>query len=50
MKYKLLGWYGELVSQQLLIYTSSAYGASLSFIWSHVSVHLINLSPIFTLF
>lgn len=33
----LLNWYGELVSKQLLMYTSNSYGATLSFIWSHVS-------------
>ncbi len=39
----------ESVSQQLHIYTSSRHRASLSFIWSRVSGHQVNLRPIFTL-
>ncbi len=39
-----LNWNGELVSKQLLIYTSSSSGTTLSFIWSRVSGHLVNVS------
>ncbi len=42
----VLGWYVV----QLLIYTASRCGATLSFIWSHICVHRMNLSPIFTHF
>ena len=40
----------EPVSKHLLIYISSSCGGALSFIWSCVSVHLVNVNPIFTLF
>lgn len=36
--------------EQLLTYTSSRYGAMLVFMWSGISGHLANASPIFTLF
>ncbi len=45
--YSLYGW---CVSLQLPIYMSSRHWATLSFIWSHVSVHLMNISSIFVLF
>ncbi len=41
---------GEPVGKQLLICTFSSYGATLWFIWSRVSVHLMNLNPIFSVF
>lgn len=47
--YRLLSQYAELVSKLLLIYTPSSYGATLTFIWSGVCVHLMNISPICTL-
>lgn len=40
----------KLVCKQLPVYTSSRYGATLAFIWSPVSSHLVNVSPISTPF
>ncbi len=42
-------WSGELVEKQLPIYTSSRYRAPLALIWSCVSDHPVNVSPILTL-
>lgn len=33
----LLSWYSELVSNELLIYTSNSYRATIVFIWSHAT-------------
>ena len=36
-----LSGYGQLVNQQLSVYTSRRHGATLAFKWSHVSGHLM---------
>lgn len=48
-QYYLIKWKGKCAGREWLIYTLSRHGATLAFIWSCVSVHLVNLSPILTL-
>lgn len=47
---KLLKGYDEFVSKQLPVCMSDSYRVTIAFILSYVSVHLVNKSPIFTLY
>lgn len=45
----LQSYYGKCVSKQMSVKTSSRHLATIAFIWSSFSGHIVNLSLIFTL-
>lgn len=47
--YTVLTYYHHIkLMMRMLVYTSSRHGDTLAFIWSHVSVRLVNLSAAFS--